>query len=555
MTTLRSIAWGVVFLAASQAVNVRAQVDEHVNKLIHVNNRHPHASDDNPGSEESPLRTLERAARLAQDNHQKNISTKVMIYAGTYRESIRLDDNRKPTNASIIFEAKQKGTVVVSGSDIWSDWQRQGNTQVYSRPWPYAWALARNPWTQDKVNLHPIVRRREMIFADGKLLQQVLSMRELASGSFYVSEEQKAVYISLPSGSEMNKTTVEVATRSALLKVHGRRNIVLRGLIFQHDGSPVGDSAVTLSHSSHIVIEDCQFLWNNWTGLTFLASDNITARRNVANFNGGTGVTMWRIKTLRFEDNETSHNNWRGAMGGFYGWAVAGVKSMRVHDGIYRRHKAVGNQTRGLWFDFDNVNVQVEYAFICSNLTDGINIEANEGPITIKNSTVCRNRNGPGIFSSGSERVNLDGNIVYDNGRAQIRIAGESRSASNWETKKQMTLQLGRWQIRNNVIMGKDSKQRLLVLETRGWKHFLGTLTLGSNLWYHPASKNPFKVNATEMGFNQWQTMTGQDRDSIFADPRFVDAENLQFDFLPDSPMRKRQQWPQSSRGGEGAKE
>jgi hypothetical protein len=73
------------------------------------------------------------------------------------------------------------------------------------------------------------------------------------------------------------------------------------------------------------------------------------------------------VKTLLFEDNETSANNWRGAMGKFYGWAVAGVKSMRVHDGIYRRHRSVDNLTRGMWFDYDNVNIEVDNAILCSN--------------------------------------------------------------------------------------------------------------------------------------------------------------------------------------------
>ena len=179
---------------------------------------------------------------------------------------------------------------------------------------------------------------------------------------------------------------MEVAVRPKLFAASDKTNIVLRGIIFQHANTALDEPAVRFYESSDILVEDCQFRWNNWGGLGLGRSRNVTARRNGASHNGGTGIGTWKTNTLVFEDNETSHNNWRGKKGGFTGWAVAGMKNLYMHGGIFLRHKSVDNQTHGIWFDTDCENILVNEAVFCSNLRYGIYLEANQGPITIRNS-------------------------------------------------------------------------------------------------------------------------------------------------------------------------
>jgi len=534
---------GALFLLAAQPMALEAQgLREANNSTIHVNNRHASASDENVGTEEKPLFSVTKATELAQRNNQKGIGTRVIVYPGTYRESIQVKGHPKDTDAAIIFEAKQKGTAIISGSDVWTGWQRDENNPIYSHSWPYKWGFKANPWEQDKIALSPIVRRREMIFVDGKLLRQVLSMQELKSGSFYIDEKNATVYLSLAPEIKIGETVIEVATRSGLLKVDRKKNVTLRGLVFQHDNSTFGDSAVAVQNSSRIVMEDCRLHWNNWSGLDFQSSDYITARRNIVISNGGAGITVWKVKTLLFEDNETSANNWRGAMGKFYGWAVAGIKSMRVHDGIYRRHRSVGNHTRGMWFDYDNVNIEVDSAVLCSNFADGVNLEANQGPITISNSTICRNQYGPGIIGGHSEKVRLDGNIIYGNGRSQIRIVGGPRRPSdNWESKQHMMLQIAEWRLRDNIIVGRDARQLLIELDDIGSTPFVKSLIQEGNLWYNPANTRVFKLLGKDMEFADWQNLTGRDsKSSMFADPRRVYGDNLELELLPNNPWKNR---------------
>jgi len=90
----------------------------------------------------------------------------------------------------------------------------------------------------------------------------------------------------------------------------------LRGIIFSTPTQRSTNGRKVLRFVN-ILVEDCQFRWNNWGGLGLELSRNVTARRNGANHNGGAGIVTYKTRTLLFEDNETSYNNWRGMKGGF----------------------------------------------------------------------------------------------------------------------------------------------------------------------------------------------------------------------------------------------
>ena len=85
--------------------------------IIHVATT---GSDDAPGTEERPLRTIDRAARLAMPGDT------VRVHEGTYRERIDprrggLSDRRR-----ITYEAAPGERVVLKGSEAVTDWSDQG---------------------------------------------------------------------------------------------------------------------------------------------------------------------------------------------------------------------------------------------------------------------------------------------------------------------------------------------------------------------------------------------------------------------------------------------
>jgi len=376
-----------------------------------------------------------------------------------------------------------------------------------------------------------------MIFVNGQPLSQVLSQSQLRDATFYVDEQGQVVYVWPASGTDMDTATVEVAVRGSVFVADGLTNLTIRGLVFQHSADAIDDSAVTFNNGANILIEDSVLRWNNWGGLDLCCSTNVTVRRSVANYNGGRGMSAWHLKTVLYEDVETSYNNWRGASGGFTGWSVAGFKGMGVHDGIFRRHRAVSNQTSGFWLDTDNANIRVEGSFWCRN-QGGAAIEGSQGPIVIVRTTICQNGTY-GIIAAWSQNVTLQESILYGNSATQIAIATTDdidEMVQNWETGQSMLVRARDWTLTCNAVAGRDSTQS--ALQTPNWSFFLQSLTSTRNLWWNPPVATDFWVDTQGMALSGWQSLTGQDANSIHADPRFTDPNNDNFTPQPGSP------WP-----------
>jgi hypothetical protein len=262
----------------------------------------------------------------------------------------------------------------------------------------------------------------------------------------------------------------------------------------------------------------------------------------MASHNGGAGIGTYKTRTVVFEDNETSHNNWRGIKGGFTGWAVAGMKNLLTHGGVFLRHKSLDNQSHGIWFDTDCENIVVSEAVFCSNLRHAIYIEANQGPITIRDSLICRNKDD-GILIANSARVNLERNILYGNAPSQIMVSGlydSARPETNWETDEKRPLLAEQSVWMNNVIVGTKAKQSLVstTLSQPLWQHFIDSLKSDRNVWFHPQDSNVFQGAGGYRGdFKSWQSTTHQDGNSVFADPRLRDPAQDDFEMLPASPF------------------
>lgn len=531
-------------ISAHSQVTGASVPEQSVSVVLHVNNRSPQASDANPGTVDLPLKTLSKAAELAWIKNRRNVGVKVSIAPGTFREMV---DVWQETDAPIVFEAQQMGTVAIAGSDVWTGWKQQGTSNIYTHAWPYDWALSDVPsdWRSDAVAAKaftPIVRKREMIVVAGKFLKQVLSYAELSAGSFYADDTKDTVYMQPPVGLVVTPTTItEVAVRPVVLKALQKKNLVLRGIIFKHANSPFNTSAVEIGSSANVLIEDCQFIWNNAGGLSLGNSQQVTVRRSRADFNGSTGMGAAFGKNFLFEETQTSYNNWRGVMGDYTGWSVAGLKHLFIHGAEYRRHKAEKNHAPGFWLDSDSTDIVVDGAFFHDNLIFGTFIEANQGPIAVRNSIVCHNR-GPGFLINNSKRVTLESNVIYANKRAQILMEGspiEGRPMKNWESGEQMTLLSEQGTFRDNDIVANTVGQLLIELNLGGassqsWKAFMQSLTVGKNIWHHPASPKPFRVfgwsaEVTNLDFNEWRTLTGQELDSVFTNPQFRSPDGHHF--------------------------
>ncbi|MGL4501904.1 MAG: hypothetical protein ACRCU2_22740, partial [Planktothrix sp.] len=108
-----------------------------ISQVIYVDINRTNASDDNPGTENLPLKNIHTAANIALQNYKNEKSTKIIVFPGVYRESISLTVDKPSQKALIVFEAKEAGSVIVSGSDLWQNWTPLSNANLYMHDWPY----------------------------------------------------------------------------------------------------------------------------------------------------------------------------------------------------------------------------------------------------------------------------------------------------------------------------------------------------------------------------------------------------------------------------------
>jgi Right handed beta helix region len=488
--------------------------------------------DTNLGTPDRPVKTVSQAAQLAVFNRRHGISTKVTIRPGTYREFVQIVNAVPETGASISFEASQIGTAILSGSDIWTNWQPDpSNPGIFVHPWQYRWGPCEHPrgWPAiGEVGLH-----REMIFVNGTPMTQAVSRMEMKQASFFVDEANGVVSLWPPSGTRMSDESIEVAVRPGVFESDAVSNLSLKGLVLEHANSCLStkpNAALVISGGTNNLVEDTAIFWNNWIGFDDFSSADSTVRRVTSNWNGETGINGFRLKNATFENVETSHNNWRGAEGRFTGWEPSGGKFVRAHGATFRDYKAVGNQGRGMWFDTDNINIGINHATIEQNLVGGIDLEANMGPVTIQNSRICDNL-GEGIQGNQTDAVTLASDVIYNNVKGQIKVADihAPRTDTNWETKEVFSANSDFWVLSQNTIVSADAKQFVygtLRLPNQGPGTFLNTLKSDRNLWFNPETPDAFQIDpgaadrpAKVLNFAQWQTITGQDKLSKFAPP------------------------------------
>jgi len=458
-------------------------------------------------------------------NQQNKIATTITINPGIYREFIQIAGASATIGAAITFQAAKAGTVIISGSDLWSGWKQDpANSHRFLHSWPFQWGSCTVPpgWPA----LQEIVLRREMIFVNGKLLTQVLSLDQVVEGSFFADESSGQVYM-WPSGiSDISTAAVEVAVRPQLFQSYQVPHLTVNGLMFENANSCISTpqrAAVAIVGATDEMLENSAILWNNWTGLTLFNVTSSVAQGITANNNGELGIDGYRIKDLTMEDVEASYNNWRGAWGNFLTWETGGAKFLLLHGGVFRNYKAIGNQGRGIWFDTDNLAITLDKAFLSQNRMNGILMEANMGPIAITNSRVCGNYQG-GVVANQSASVELTGNLLYGNQLAQIAVYGGTgpRTGTNWETGAKFSAASQNWSFLQDMIVGNTSDQLSFTIHQSSTV-FINSLTSDNNNWYNSANQTTFQfdpVNTVQnMNLPSWRSTTGQDKNSTAVPP------------------------------------
>jgi hypothetical protein len=338
---------------------------------------------------------------------------------------------------------------------------------------------------------------------------------------------------------------VSTASRSPLMSTNDVNNFVIRSLTFEYDNS-CAQFGPRITNGTNILIDNDQFLWNNSVGFSIYggsgSTQNVTIQNSVANHNGQIGFGGNKVKYCLYQNDESSYNSWRGALGAFYEVGFDGSYFFLYHNSNINGYSSYYNESSGVHFDTDNATDQVTGLQSSANNLAGLAIEASEGPFLVQNSAVCSNGLAPtsktgNITIDDSSYVTLTGNVSYDGGLRQVYVIGNGRAGTNWE---QPTVPLVRFNQHltqtNNTFIGTADQAGFDTYYTHDpscsvaiadrWQTFGSTFSSQSNTWGDASATNssyPFFQAAILNGtvpLSTWQSPppqgVGQDTNSQF---------------------------------------
>jgi Right handed beta helix region len=488
-------------------------------------------SDSNPGTSQLPLKTIGAAATKAVSNNQAGVGTKVIIRAGTFRESVTMTSSGKDTTFPITFQAATTGTAIISGADVWTGWKvYNGNTNIYTHTWANKWGLCElDGGTGNPPPEQDIVRRREMTIVNGVVMSQVMSLSAMRVGTFYVNESNSTIYLWPPTGTNINTATVEIGMRPDLFTLNGKSNIVLRGLTFQYSNPCRKDAVVDVTNAANnILVDNTFFYWNNSSPLRFTHTTYMTIQDSVFNHNGSRGAKGINTKYDLWQNNQFNFNGWRGAQGVYYYWGAAGIHFNGAHDQTLKNNTAAYNQTFGFHWDTDAQNVTADSLVAPQNQLAAGFIEQSEGPLTVSNSSFCNGNpstgtNNVGFEARNSTNVTLTGNTFLNN-VDQLLVLGTAGGVriTNWETGQNYNLITNNLMLTNNIISGGSSVFSDGALGGADWIAFAKNFNSDYNTWWNTNSKAfivPVPANWSTLDFAGWKLLTGEDVHSVFQKP------------------------------------
>ena len=549
-------------------------------------------------SADDALLTIFAAKDKALADLKNGIPTKILIAGGTYRESLgRVDFGEGPgKDALFVIEGTPGEEVIISGSQVFTDWTSAGNN-LYQHPWGNDWG---NLWVYDQfVEATLLAHRSEMIFVDGEPLRQAIledyeetndrytnyigyndPAQTLTPGTFGVAERDEngnQLFIRPTEGVDPVTAQIEVAVQRQFGSFSAKNGLVLRNLTVQHFANTIGPGydfqyAVAVDNgASNVLIEQCTFRWNNQFPLRSQVIDGYTLRNSVFEYNGGSGQDASFLTNSLFENNVTNFNNWRNFLGGATEWFLAGFKHQTNEGQIMRGHTSVGNLAAGCWWDISNKDQFISGITSVLNYREGFFYEISEGPVVLEKSLIALNAlEGSSNFRNTSGvQTTFRNNIIYSNVPYRdangVAVIDTLARQGNFRTTMyprgqpgappELGLGVDEAEVRtakmtsfNNVIMGGEQEGFIWYFSennNEGQNFVISDYQGKGNYFYHASgsSEGHFRAGAFDdapiRNYEGYVAWAGEaETNSRFTDPGFTDPDNLDFRLSADSPLK-----------------
>jgi hypothetical protein len=457
-------------------------------KMYIVNQKHPAASDSNPGTIDKPLLTINKAAQLVKAGER------VVIYSGIYREMLEPLNGGSSADKMISYESAPGEKVIIKGSRIIeSEWvQRRVLTDVLpDTTLTYTWSrkiwvttLPDNffengyyplklqnilpeeytmmPWANLVKKLAPYNSTRGLIFQNGKRMIQLEDYNDLArvEGAFWVDNDGKTIHIHAFGGGNPNKDFFEIGVQHHLFipQKIGLGYIQLQGLTFEHCANGflrTSTGAVTALGGHHWIIENNTIRNINSSGLEFgyyafefedpnprniqprtdADLGNVIVRNNRIYDCGTAGIRSYSVKDGIIENNHIWNCGWQDAEN--Y-WECSGIKLLKTtHTLVKGNHIHNIQGGNGIWLDWDNQYSRVTANVIhdVQNIQGGIFIEASQTPNMVDNNFIW-NIDGNGIYGNDTDELMIYHNLVANTTGPVIHsvVATQRKLNGRWLT-------------------------------------------------------------------------------------------------------------------------
>ena len=402
-------------------------------RTYYVDNRNPRAADSNPGTNELPFLTINKAAQVLQPGER------VIIMTGVYRE--RIDPARGGTGPDkmISYEAAPGANVVVKGSRVVkAGWEPSTGfkldlpaadlpkVKIYRRRLDDLDLQGYNPFgmvniMQDRVYLMPKpeelwrhLARRGMVFVDGRRLDQVELYQHLGrkDGAFWCEHDGLTIHVRLPGDADPGLHEVELAIQEQVFapRTRGLAYLRVKGISFEHAANafPVPQRGlVSMSRGHHWIIEDCVLRHANGVALDIGAQDwdmeppavigHAIVRRNHIDDAGVCGIAGMAVQDTLIEFNLIERVGYQDVE---LAWETGGIKLHQTKNCLLRanviRHTV---HAEAIWLDYENTNTRITGNVMgdtLETLRGGIYLEASHDGNMIDNNIIWKATEGAG---------------------------------------------------------------------------------------------------------------------------------------------------------------
>lgn len=522
------------------------------------------------GTIQNPYGKISKAVEIAEAGDE------ILIDEGIYRnEKIKFKTSGTKGN-EIVLRAKKNSRVEIHGAKQIHIWQNNFvkffGRKVYSSKANKFFGqfdrkrIARfEKSVKFKQQVDARYKPQNMLIADGKILQEMHSIKKLIPDSYFCDKKNQLIYLWLSKGKSPNFSKILFTNQQThFLNTNQQSHIKIEGLHFKYLANPaqIPYSGVFINGGENVTINNCSVSKVAGTGLGVIGNKHIISNSKF-NWNGQQGVVTWKTNQCNIINSETSYNNRH--IGKTYnpGWEAGGNKFTFSKNLKIIGLKAFANHGTGIWVDIDNHNVLIKNSIATHNWI-GIHYEISysgiiEGNISAFNEIQSYNPKlplGTGIYIASSANCIIRNNICIGNKKHGIIIGGAIRrnDGNKFSIFSHSNI------VTNNIVahnqLSKNIKTHSFAigLNHKTYKYELEKYYKKSKLRFKPfknfSNFNVFYSNKSDCFFGtsnypsfktleEWQLNSSHDKNSIMYDFPFRNWKKGDFRIKKNTKLPK----------------